>query len=71
MKLSACSGCQTAIYCGRACQRAHWPEHKATCKQTATVNKLLATSTTKAEPKPAKKANKKKKSEKDLIDIID
>jgi len=27
-----CAGCQTARYCGRACQRAHWKQHKSVCK---------------------------------------
>ena len=28
----ACSGCRSVAYCGSACQRAHWPAHKAECK---------------------------------------
>jgi len=26
-----CSRCMSVIYCGRQCQRAHWPGHKAQC----------------------------------------
>jgi hypothetical protein len=27
-----CAGCRTARYCGRACQRAAWRQHKPVCK---------------------------------------
>jgi len=30
-KLSACSRCKFTFYCGRECQRAAWPAHKADC----------------------------------------
>ena len=30
-KLKKCSRCQAVQYCG--CQRAHWPDHKRTCRQ--------------------------------------
>ncbi|KAI0329865.1 hypothetical protein GY45DRAFT_1324470 [Cubamyces sp. BRFM 1775] len=29
---SRCSQCQSVSYCGPACQRADWPEHKHSCK---------------------------------------
>jgi hypothetical protein len=32
MTLSRCGACKQAIYCGRACQKAHWKLHKAACK---------------------------------------
>ena len=30
-KVSACSRCKGAFYCGKVCQRNHWPEHKLAC----------------------------------------
>jgi len=29
-----CAGCRAVFYCGRACQKAAWPAHKALCKLT-------------------------------------
>jgi hypothetical protein len=29
---SRCSGCKLAFYCGRVCQKEHWPFHKQVCK---------------------------------------
>ena len=28
-----CGGCREAHYCTRACQKAHWREHKLLCQQ--------------------------------------
>jgi hypothetical protein len=28
---SICGSCKRVAYCGKACQKAHWPEHKAAC----------------------------------------
>jgi hypothetical protein len=28
---SKCGSCARIAYCGKACQKAHWPEHKAAC----------------------------------------
>ena len=28
----ACAACRTVVYCGRDCQTADWPSHKAACK---------------------------------------
>jgi hypothetical protein len=30
-RLSKCARCNLAYYCGRGCQRAHWPEHREAC----------------------------------------
>ncbi|KZP22640.1 hypothetical protein FIBSPDRAFT_931037 [Athelia psychrophila] len=35
--LLRCSGCSTAFYCGRDCQRMHWPSHKTMCQQTLRI----------------------------------
>jgi hypothetical protein len=32
-KLRECSGCRSVRYCGKDCQKADWPAHKATCKR--------------------------------------
>jgi hypothetical protein len=32
MTLSRCGACKKVVYCGAACQRAHWPMHKVQCK---------------------------------------
>ena len=29
----ACSGCKVVRYCSRACQVAHWKQHKELCKR--------------------------------------
>jgi hypothetical protein len=31
-RLKKCSRCGVAAYCGPACQKSHWPHHKARCK---------------------------------------
>lgn len=32
-KLSICTGCRRARYCGRKCHRGHWKEHKEACQR--------------------------------------
>jgi hypothetical protein len=34
--LKKCSGCLKFFFCGLACIRAHWPAHKAECREAAT-----------------------------------
>ena len=38
VQLKACTGCITATYCGRKCQKLHWNKHKYTCKATGQRN---------------------------------
>ena len=40
--MSNCSGCSSAMYCSRACQKKAWPMHKASCKAVQSVTKWLA-----------------------------
>jgi ankyrin repeat protein len=36
--IKKCTGCKQARYCGQNCQLAHWPAHKAKCKQRSAAN---------------------------------
>ena len=40
-----CAGCRTARYCGRACQRAVWRQHKPICNALAAAAAATAAST--------------------------
>jgi hypothetical protein len=33
--IKKCTGCKQVRYCGKQCQLAHWPAHKADCKAAA------------------------------------
>ena len=36
LKLMKCSRSFSIRYCGAACQKVHWPEHKTMCKEVVT-----------------------------------
>lgn len=38
MQLMLCGRCKSVMYCGRTCQVAHYREHKAICRATASKN---------------------------------
>ena len=38
--LERCSLCAGAKYCGRKCQKKHWPEHKGPCKGVKLRNQI-------------------------------
>ena len=38
VQLMQCGRCKTVMYCGRACQVAHYKEHKAMCRVMAPKN---------------------------------
>lgn len=35
-----CSGCQTAYYCSRECQRKDWKSHKKMCNNGEDISKI-------------------------------
>ena len=39
--LLRCARCRTSLYCGKTCQRAHWPVHKKVCKMFCEMNGYL------------------------------
>ena len=38
--LQQCSRCKVALFCGRECFAAAWPEHKKTCRKKKNKKKL-------------------------------
>jgi hypothetical protein len=38
-----CSGCRVARYCSKACQAAHWKQHKPACKALVAAVKAATT----------------------------
>jgi hypothetical protein len=43
-----CAGCRTARYCGRACQRVAWGQHKPVCKALAAAAAAAAATASEA-----------------------
>lgn len=41
-----CSKCKIAKYCGTECQKAHWSQHKESCKQVQAAQAALTTQAT-------------------------
>jgi hypothetical protein len=56
VRLRPCAGCSgkgpagRVLYCGAGCQRAHWPVHKAYCKQAAAAAAAAAAGAREAAP---------------------
>lgn len=42
--LTMCSACRTSLYCGRGCQRSHWPVHRARCAELVKCNASMQAS---------------------------
>lgn len=40
VELKSCTGCMTAAYCGKKCQKRHWVKHKNTCRATGQRNAI-------------------------------
>ncbi|KAF8966122.1 hypothetical protein BDZ97DRAFT_1756822 [Flammula alnicola] len=38
--LKTCASCKTVRYCSKACQKAHWPEHKICCRTNSAVRNV-------------------------------
>jgi len=49
-----CSRCKCVSYCGKECQRRHWPAHKLVCVDLSTPPPTeTSSSSTKSKPKPS------------------
>ena len=51
--MKVCSVCQAARYCGAACQKLHWKEHKPECKRIKAENESIAVDSEGAGPSNA------------------
>lgn len=41
-RLLHCAQCRGVVYCGRRCQRAHWPTHRGTCRSGSRLRPAVA-----------------------------
>ena len=48
--LKACTRCRLDAYCGPACQKQHWPTHKARCKAPEVAQSAAATTDPESSP---------------------
>jgi hypothetical protein len=55
-RLRICCGCDAARYCGTHCQRLHWPQHSAQCKQIEQAQAQAARAAARAHELEAKRA---------------
>ena len=40
--LKRCAGCRVVRYCGEACSRVHWREHRAECRRVQAKREAAA-----------------------------
>lgn len=40
VKFNSCGACRAVFYCGKACQKAHWPVHKKDCGDLAAMSSI-------------------------------
>ena len=55
-RLRVCYGCDVARYCGAQCQRLHWPQHSAHCKQLQLAKAQAALAAARSQELEARRA---------------